>query len=209
MIIKDNVLDKTTRLVIISVPPEPLRSRLEDFRFALCKASNSYEALRYPVHLTLRTGVNLKENEREKFFGAFSHFIKEKINPFTIRLGSFVTESWPAGNQQGAGSCFAGFEVLQSDDLMDAHRILASFELYRKGPQYLYRPHVTMAFDDLSPEGLRRIRDMIDNKDPYTGLSETEDSFRGAHWICNSIDFYRRDTDHWILDRSIPIFKKA
>ncbi|MCX7655589.1 MAG: hypothetical protein N2Z76_03580 [Treponemataceae bacterium] len=205
-------MNDITRLIIISVPPEPLRTCLEELRQELCLVGKSFEALRYPVHLTLRTGILLPEQERHAFFEEFSSFIKTHVMPFTIRLDSFVTEVWPTGDHQGAGSCFAGFKVEHSPDLMEAHRKLASFDRYRKGPQYPYYPHVTMAFDDLDAKGLESIRSLIadngkenENRHSDTTLATKIASLYGASWTCYSIELYRREGEKWVVDTVIPL----
>ena len=60
------------RLIIISLPPEPLLGRLTELRREMCALADSREALRYPVHITLRTGALVPEDELPRFFELFS-----------------------------------------------------------------------------------------------------------------------------------------
>lgn len=184
-----------TRLVLISTPPLLLRSRLEDLREELCRKGSCREALRYPVHLTLRTGVLLPDSKREDFLESFGAHVRTLV-PFRVELGALITERMPEGSGQGAGGCFAGFEVAMTEELINAHNALAAFAPYRKGLQYPYRPHLTMAFDDLSAEGLEAIRRAAAGK---------ENDFVGQAWTCRAVECYRRDGERWILDSSVPL----
>lgn len=187
--------DSITRLVVVSVPPQPLRGRLESLRAELCAVGRSVEALRYPAHLTLRTGVLLPENDRAGFFQAFREHARG-IAPFRVTIGRLVAELWPDGTQQGAGAPFAGFQIVETAELMAAHEALASFSLYRKGAQYPYHPHLTMAFDDLSVEGLEAIRRAAAGHDT---------DFEGEGWLCDAAEFQRHVGDSWVTDTVVPL----
>lgn len=184
-----------TRLVLISVPPAPLRDELEALRAELCAAGRSREALRYPVHLTLRTGVLLPDAERARFAEAFAEHAAA-VDPFRIVLGRFVADALPDTGQQGGGARFAGYEIEAGSELMAAHAALAAFSLHRKGEQYPYRPHLTMAFDDLDERGLEAVRAAAEGK---------TETFVGTGWLCERVEFHRRNGERWELDFSIPL----
>ena len=44
------------RFIVINVPPEPVFGEVENYKNICSLLGNSYTAMRYPAHITLRTG---------------------------------------------------------------------------------------------------------------------------------------------------------
>ena len=183
------------RLVIIAIPPQPLRQRLEDLRDRLAELSGSRAAMAWPVHLTLRTGALVPPERLRDFFHEFGQWVAT-IPAFPIVLGNFVVTSLADSGQQGGGANFAGFEVKPKPELMDAHRRLVQFEAYKKSEQYTYNPHVTMAFDDLSDEGAQNIRSVAKEMG-YLPV--------GQSWTCDRVDCYAWQGGTWQSAASLPL----
>jgi 2'-5' RNA ligase len=188
----------TVRLVIIAVPPQPLFDRLTLLRRRLCQLGRSRAALAYPVHLTLRTGALVPEEQLPYFFREFADCARN-VPAFPVSLGRFVASGLPDSGQEGGGKCFAGFEVVSGRGLMAAHRQLSAFELWRKGLQYEYRPHLTMAFDDLDEAGLDCIR---------AEMAGREDEYEGTMWMAEQVMCCRKRGEAWVEAALLPLRKE-
>ena len=190
-----NQVGDLVRLVIISVPPQPLLDRLGELRAELCRLSGSRAALAWPVHLTLRTGALVPQAKLPEFYHDFGAHAAA-IPAFSIRLGRFVTALPLVAGQAGAGGQFAGFEVEMTPELAEGHRRLAGFEPFRKGRQYDYHPHVTLAFDDLDQSGLERIRQAVEGRTDFP---------IGESWNCQAAECFRQTGQTWERTAILPL----
>jgi len=184
------------RLVIISVPPEPLLEEFENIKQIFMELSGSKAALQYPAHVTLRTGAIVPATSMAEFVAAFSK-VAIASEPCQLQCADLVFESMSAGVGQGAGSCFAGYEVCSSAPLMSLHRSLVSLDLFRKSLQTRFNPHLTLAFDDLDDIGLQEIKEWCATHPQLIPVAPA--------WVCESADLYHQVDGVWHLLHRSPL----
>ncbi len=127
------------------------------------------------------------------FFELFSIKALE-TDLFSIRLGGLILKRY--FGPDGAERCFAGFGIETNPEFLRAHERLLEFKDYRKGPQYEYRPHLTLAFDDLSIEGLESIE---------AALADRGGLPIGESWTCSKVECYRLKKNVWVEEASFPL----
>lgn len=169
------------RLIIISVPPPSVLDSVEPLRQSLNKLAGSREALRYPLHLTLRTGLvfpdYLFSDVVEEFFAHAA-----SLRPVSIRSDGLL--STLDGN-----SPFLGWKVALTPELLDFHQHLLAFSPWRKGPQGTWRPHISLSYGDLSETGRSKILNTIG-----TG----GEKLPPLAWLLDSVALYRETGPGWI-----------
>lgn len=70
--------DAITRFIIITVPPQPIFRKLEKLIKECSLLGNTYEAVAYPPHITLRTGALVPNGDVKPFVEGF----KKKFRKF-------------------------------------------------------------------------------------------------------------------------------
>ncbi len=141
---------RATRLVIITVPPQPVADEIAALQQRLCSVGGSRAALAWPPHVTLRTGALVPPSE----LGAFVQGLGRALGDwqsFVIRTDGLWMEDSP---RRDLGA-FVGLRVKKDAALVDLNRRLLTYTPWRKSDRVSLEPHVTLAFDDLSPPGLR------------------------------------------------------
>lgn len=173
------------RLIIITVPPLAVQEELCLLRASCSGVSFSHAAAAYPPHVTLRTGVIVPQLGMRAFLDEFGLLLAE-IKPFEIRTGEIVTRTM----LRDAGEVpIVALEIEPNAALLSLNARLLEYETYRASDRTLFWPHLTLAFQDLSPDGLR-------NLERY--LAARED-IRSRHfgWTCDNVSLYRQRGSHW------------
>jgi 2'-5' RNA ligase len=148
---------KTARFIIITVLPHRIRNAIERFRTTLAGVSGSRSALAYPPHVTLRTGTLVPETKIPQFIDEFGWTV---CNAPSCSMESEPIEKGTY-NQNGNLKYFIYYPIKKTSQVLAFHRALYAYEPFRKGEQRDYFPHLTLAFDDLTPDGRDRILDFI------------------------------------------------
>jgi len=150
------------RFVIITLPPKTIRDRIDALRRPLNEEVGAQEALRYPPHLTLRTGLVCPDDRaKDVAEGFLAH--AAGLNAVPVRTeGLFYTTYGDPGKERG----MVGWTVSATGPLLALHRGLLGFTDWAKGPQGAFRPHLTLAFDDLGAGEVEQLRQTIATMEP-------------------------------------------
>jgi len=136
------------RFIVISVPPEPVAQAIRNLQETLSGRTGSREALRYPPHVTLRTGIVCPDVNAKDTALAFLEYAA-RLKAVDIVCTGPVASAYR--DEGGIERGFLGYEVQLSDDLKKFHSELLAFTLWQKGPQSEYFPHVSLCYRDISP----------------------------------------------------------
>jgi 2'-5' RNA ligase len=173
------------RLIIITVPPAAVVSELSVLRAGCSGVSFSHAAAAYPPHVTLRTGVVVPEAGMEAFLADFGRLL-EGVRPFRIRTGDIVSRTIA---RDAGKTPVVALEIEQSAELLSLNARLLTYEAYRASDRISFWPHLTLAFQDLSPEGLRSL-------ERYLAAREDLKSRQFA-WTCDNVALYRNCRGRW------------
>lgn len=173
------------RLVLISVPPEPVLGELAALTAALAAVSGARVATAYPPHVTLRTGALVPRDRLEDFAHGFAAWCAA-TPACTIRTAGVLRLTSPAP--------FVGLAITADDDLLDRHRRLLAYAPWRKGLQPVFQPHLSLAYDDLAPEALPAV-DAVLARWPLRPWS----------WRCDRVGCYSRSDGRWVPWREMAL----
>jgi 2'-5' RNA ligase len=144
------------------------------------------EALSYPPHVTLRTGFLVPDDEVGEFLTDFGNVIAAKrsflLRAFGLLAGTYQSE--------GVERRIIGFRVELNEALEDLHESLLGYTPYAKGPQYPYRPHLTLAFHDLDERAFEASLAWLRAR-PELAESTYE-------WRCDNVCLYSRLGWEWM-----------
>ena len=173
------------RLIIITVPPMAVQAELSLLRANCSGVSSSHAAEAYPPHVTLRTGVIVPQRGMSAFLSEFG-LLLEDIEPFDIRTGDIVFRTIV---RDSGDVPIVALEIEPSAALLSLNARLLEYEPYRASDRTRFWPHLTLAFQDLSPDGLR-------NLERYIAAREDLRSLRLA-WTCDNVSLYRQRGRRW------------
>jgi 2'-5' RNA ligase len=148
---------ETIRFIIITLPPRQLRERLQRFQERLAEVGVTRTALHYPPHVTLRTGSLVPVGKMEQYIKEFGHTVQ------TVRPCEIISDGIRHGTYQGDGGTgyYVFYRIALTEPLLAFHQTLLSYTPYKKQGNHDFIPHLTLAFDDLTPEGRDRIMDYL------------------------------------------------
>ncbi|MFW5871049.1 MAG: 2'-5' RNA ligase family protein [Verrucomicrobiota bacterium] len=185
-----------TRLVIISVLPDDAAEAVKAIRKPCCRRAGSREALSYPPHITLRTGVLVPPEKMEQFIGEFEALVHD-VNPFDLKTSGILAGR--LGGEYG-NSPIACYEIAPSKALASLNARLNSYQPYRKSNRTAFHPHLSIAYGDLTEEGLVAIKRFLKE---HPILPEREIS-----WTCDNVSLYVKDGGQWVEFHRIPLKTK-
>lgn len=173
------------RFVIISLPPKTIRDRIDALRRPLNQEVGAREALRYPPHVTLRTGLVCPDDRAKEVAEAFlAH--AGTWNAVPVRTeGLFYTTYGDPGQERG----MVGWTVGSTGPLLALHRGLLAFTDWAKGPQGAFRPHLTLAFDDLGADEVEHLRQTIATLEPPVP---------NFSWTLDHVALFHETPEGWI-----------
>jgi 2'-5' RNA ligase len=138
--------------VIITLPPDEVRLPLEIFRRRWNEQLGAVEALRYPAHITLRTGLLCPDDQASQVAQEFLAHAALAHATDVSTDGLFFT----AYGDPPRG--MAGWHVPLTAGLQRLHSHLLAFAAWQKGPQVAFEPHLSLAYHDISPDQLTELR---------------------------------------------------
>jgi 2'-5' RNA ligase len=174
------------RFIIISVPPEPLARDLRALQAQLCAESGAREALRYPPHITLRTGLVCPEEAAGEAVEDFREHAS-RLSSVELRSEGPVASSYR--DSSGVERGFLGYRIERTPELLELHRGLLAFEPWRKGPQGAYEPHVSLCYHDLAPDSARVL--LESHRPRIEALAPA--------WIVRAAELWEPDGGSWRL----------
>jgi len=174
------------RYIVLSVPPEPLAQAIRHIQEILSHSTGSKEALRYPPHVTLRTGMVCPDEEAG---AAVQAFLK---HAGALKAAEIACMDPLASSYRDAGGIergFLGFDVSLSESLLSLHRQLLAFEPWKKGPQGGYDPHLSLCYHDLSPDAAR------------VALESYRTALEGLRpaWRADAVELWEPSGESWTL----------
>lgn len=187
------ISDSPTRLIIISILPEPIAAELRCLMDTFGDAAASRVAREYPPHVTLRTGALVPNAELKSYVDGFRDHL-DPIRPFVLETEGFVHETYDAG---GAKKHFFGYTVKKSPPLMGLHTHLLAYDRYIKQGASSFWPHLSIAYGDVTDEGARAVEKRLQS-DPTV----IPDSF---FWECSGVSLYHRVDATWSELVTLPM----
>ena len=173
------------RLIIITVPPPAVQAEIAELRAICSGVSRSYAAAAYPPHVTLRTGVIVPKEELGIFLDGFGGLLGG-VRPFEIRTGEILFRTIP--RDHGVVPIVA-LEIEPSAELVSLNARLLRYAPYRASERTGFWPHLTLAFQDLTPVGLRRLENHLSTREELRS--------RRFSWSCDNVSLYRRCGSRW------------
>ena len=179
------------RFVSITLAPPDIGEEIDALRRPWNEAVGAQEALRYPPHLTLRTGLVCPDDQAAAAAATFLDHARS-CRPATLTTqGLFFTTYGEPGRQRG----MVGWSVASSESLWTLHQGLLEFKPWAKGPQGEFRPHLTLAFDDLGPEGVEILRQKARASGPVPDFS----------WTADHVALYHETPERWVEWGRVPL----
>jgi len=173
------------RLIIITVPPDDLCAEIDAFRREIAPIGDSYEALTYPPHITLRTGAIVPVEALEDYGERLERHLADR-RPFPIATASLEQSSYTADGQIRH---FVGYGIRRSEELLALNRRLLRFRDWIKSDRTDFHPHLTAAFHDLDGAGATRVDRWI--------KANPERVPAGFAWTCDNVGLWRRGNERW------------
>lgn len=180
------------RFVIISVPPQPIADAIEAFRRPINEQVGASEALRYPPHITLRTGLVCPDDKAALVANQFLAFAEECSAVEVSTAGLFFS----AYGEPPRG--MVGWSVPMTSSLVALHERLLGFRDWAKGPQGPYQPHLSLCYGDLTVAALESLR-------KQSQLWQVPD----WRWTLNHVGLYYEKETGWVEWSSVRLKSSA
>jgi len=178
--------ESTTRFIIITVPPPSISGKLEKLIADCSIIGDSYEAISYPPHITLRTGALVPEKDIRVFVDGFQRHCaslsRVKITTSGVYFDTYLQDS--------IKKYFIGYHILKTERLIDIHRELMTYDPFiKKNKQNEFTPHLSLAYHDLGEASFIRLKDYITaNPDTYG------DDYS---WDMENVSLYVKKGEKW------------
>jgi 2'-5' RNA ligase len=173
----------TVRFIIISTLPEDITNEINVLREKLSKITGSFQALTYPPHITLRTGAIVPIDEIYQYITEFGETVKN-VTPFDIETDGLKFTNYISNAKL---KNLIIYKIMHNPELSALNLNLLNYEKYKKSNNNNFKPHLTLAFDDLSEKGF---------KDGSSFLDKQE--IKNFKWNCNNISLFRFKEDKWV-----------
>ena len=172
---------ESRRYVIITEAPLEIKTQISPIRARLSKEYESFSALAYPLHVTLRTGLIVPLDERKNVFDAFVDLTAE-FGPFDVETdgltyGEYAPEKF-----------LIAYRIKRSEKLSALHDLLLQYTEYRKSDRTDFHPHMTLLFDDLTK---------INYGDAVTFLSSGAVDLPALKWRIKEFGLYYLSEGKW------------
>ena len=177
----------SVRFIIITALPEETAREFETARRSVCGIGGSRAALAYPPHMTLRTGACVPRESVDAFLMEFGEAVGT-WDPFLVTTEGLLITSY---QDQESLKYLVGYKVPKDPPLASLNERLLRCESWRASNRIHFEPHLTLAFDDLTEDGMRRVRLWLDENP--NGLPA------GFRWLCDNVCLYWRGGDSWTL----------
>lgn len=129
------------RFVIITLAPDDLASTIDDLRRPFNRPGCS-EALEYPPHVTLRTGLVCPDDQAATVAGEFLEHASRCRRASIRTQGLFSAVSPGEGGEQ----LLVGWSVVPQEELLALHQNLLLYQKWPKGPQGPFHPHLSLVY---------------------------------------------------------------
>jgi len=173
------------RLIVISCPPEPQALAIDALRRKIGARVDAAEALRYPPHITLRTGLVCPDDQAE---GVARDFLARAAEhaPFTVSAESVIAADYL--DSGGARRGLLAYRMAPSPELLALHQHLLTYTAWQKGPQGPFEPHLSLCYQDVTPDDVRPLAQEFD--DDIRRLCPV--------WLLDRVELYRQADAGWV-----------
>jgi 2'-5' RNA ligase len=175
------------RFIIIAVCPDHIREKIDPLREKIAAITGAREALTYPPHVTLRTGLLVPSGKEQEALEGLRKSICT-IKPFTIFSGTLIFTSY--SDDKGAIRHLAAYEIEKNQGLVKLNKYLLRYRPYRKSDKTNFHPHLTLAFHDLSRAGLGKVETLYRNEPKL---------FPDLSWNYDGVSLYEKQDNTWQL----------
>jgi 2'-5' RNA ligase len=187
----ESMMHLTTRFVIISVLPEPVRSEIRSLTEELSLLSESVTAMSYPPHITLRTGSVVPQNMIAKYIDGFRNVISRFKEKGSVKRPARTLElEFIRYKENGLTKNMIAYTVEKSAWLADLNMILLEYKDFIKSDKTDFYPHISLAYEDLDDVNFMKLKKHIySNKNLF---------FRNFSFDLDNISLYHRnDNGNW------------
>lgn len=184
-----------TRFIIIATFDKVITEEIENIRSALNLNYGCNWALKYPTHITLRTGIIIPENNIDRVIKEFGK-IAENQKQININL---LPAKCGYSKYEGENKFFVYFPVEKSHELLQLHKNLLAYKDFIKDKQKNYSPHVTLLWDNIADNHTREIKQYVSEKDYFQ---------KQRSIILNNVSFFYQHIDQWKLHTRFDLPQK-
>jgi len=158
---------KTKDFTIVALFPDELDRRVDALRRELSERFGPKQALVWPPHLTLRMGFNVPEDKIDDFIESFEYYLK-KMKSVKVKLKGFsYYDDFPM-NVWITSPYVVAIDVERTPELLDFHTKLlgfTEFAINKDEKTEDWKPHVTMAYNDIDENVFLKYKDYLSGKD--------------------------------------------
>lgn len=148
---------------VVALFPEDIDTKIAEFRTQISKQFGPKEALAWPPHLTLRRSFAVPKQELNAFLLKLQGFLKQ-ISPIETELDGFdFIDDYPI-NPWVKSPYVVAISVKNSKALQEFHEKLEEFEPHSAGGKTPYRPHVTLAYNDVDEQTFYKVKEHLRGK---------------------------------------------
>jgi 2'-5' RNA ligase len=184
--------ERKEKYFIAIVPPEPIKTELQQLKQNFYNLYNTKGALRSPAHITLHMPFEFKEKEEEKI-NSFLTLFCSKYSPFDISIKNY--------------NCFEPrvifADVTKNESLFYLrnnliHEIRPSLQILNADYKGLgFHPHITLAFRDLKKTAF------------YEAWNKYKDEKIEFSFKCSKITLLKHQENYWKEHREFLLVAKV
>jgi len=174
------------RFIIITLPSGENFEILQKAIQKISETGNTYTAMSYPPHMTLRTGAVVPLDEIDGFIEEFGRVVG-CWRPFPVETDGLICLE--TGLASGKTSCFLHYRIKENRALCDLHLRLMEYRRYVKSGKRDFYPHISLGYDDFEIEGYLKVQ----------ALMQREPDFfpENFSWLCDHVALFHKPENKW------------
>jgi len=173
------------RLIIISTLPLELAGPIAGLQKKIGARADAREALRYPPHITLRTGLVCPDDQAEGVARDFLEHARTRY-PIAVRADSVVASAYT--DSTGIERGFLAYRIARTAELRALHLHLLAYTAWQKGPQGPFEPHLSLCYKDVAPPMVSHLAEEFDQE-----LRTTIPA-----WRLERVELWREEAAGWV-----------
>jgi len=172
-------------LVVATVPPSQVVRGIEPVREALCRRYGEPSVAKMPIHVELRSSIQVPEDAVDAFIEEFGLLIRE-WEPFRVRTDALCCQNLTFDGEKMPS---AYLPVRKDLDLLEFNRCLAEYPRFRIRREPRFNPAIVLARGFLTKDEMKEIEALAkDEPDLFGGKFE---------WTCDNVTLYERQGSDW------------
>ncbi|HVG15572.1 MAG TPA: 2'-5' RNA ligase family protein [Chitinophagaceae bacterium] len=152
-IIRSGQITKTSWFFIALIPDRELRNKINPFRFDLSDRFESVEALKSPPHITIKNPFKCSGDDREGMLGWFSE-MRLQQRPFHLYLNGFRAFPNKEHPVIFINPAMSNELIKMQRELITGFNSILPTKVHSLDEDF--KPHMTVAYRDLTPENFSR-----------------------------------------------------